>query len=343
MKFSFIILTLFFLFLSTFSKAQPQPIIRNLVMEGGGSKGIAYGGALLELEKRGVLQGITRTAGTSAGAIQACLLALGYTPQEIVDIITNTPVESFNDDGFVVKAAKRMVKEFGWFKGDSFLAKMEQVIYQRTGNSDLTFWQLHELATSFPFRDLYVTGCNLTEQKLVVFSYETHPNMRVADAVRVSMSIPLYYKGVWLNPEGKIIGNDQPRTNCGLFVDGGLLSNFPVEIFDHQRYLDSTNKDSTFNNQTLGLRLERCVQIDHELSQKHGLARQDITDIESYMDALTSIIMRNVKTPNPRDIERTIYINDQGFSARVRKVPEKERQQMMAAGQHGVIEFFGNQ
>lgn len=68
------------------SVAQGQSAVpvtyRNLVMEGGGIRGIAYGGALAELEKQGVLAGIQRVGGTSAGAIQAALLAVGYSPQE---------------------------------------------------------------------------------------------------------------------------------------------------------------------------------------------------------------------------------------------------------------------
>ena len=76
---------IFFLFLSLQlaikGAAQPasatSPVYRNLVMEGGGIRGIAYGGALAELEQRGVLAGIRRVGGTSAGAIQAALLAVG--------------------------------------------------------------------------------------------------------------------------------------------------------------------------------------------------------------------------------------------------------------------------
>ena len=42
---------------------------RNLVFEGGGVKGIAYAGAVAVLEDKGILPGIRRVAGTSAGAI----------------------------------------------------------------------------------------------------------------------------------------------------------------------------------------------------------------------------------------------------------------------------------
>lgn len=332
----------FLLLLTAFlSNAQEKPIYRNLVMEGGGIKGIAYGGALLELEKKAILKDITRVAGTSAGAIQASLLAIGYSAKDIVKIVNETPIETFNDDGFIARGSKRLFKEYGWFRGDSFLRTLEDLIYQKTGNANLTFEELHQLAKATPFRDLYVTGSNLTEQTLEVFSYETYPKMRIADAVRVSMSIPLYYRSLWISKEGKVFEQNTPEENTRLFVDGGLLLNYPIDIFDDKKYNENLNSNDFFNEQTLGLRLEKCQQIDHELSKKSGLAEQNITDFGSYMDALGGLIMRNVNPPNPRDVERTIFINDSGLSARVRKVPDNEKVQMMNAGQQAVIEFFG--
>lgn len=321
---------------------QNRPIYRNLVMEGGGIKGIAYGGALKELETQGVMANITRVAGTSAGAIQAALVAVGYSADEITDIISETPIDTFNDDGFLTKGSKRLAKKFGWFKGDNFLVKIEKLIFLRTGNINLTFTELHELAQTYPFRDLYVTGCNLSDQKVEVFSYETYPDMRIADAVRVSMSIPLYYRALWLDVNGKVIEEPKPEDNCRLFVDGGLLMNYPIEIFDNYKYIKNTNgvERKVFNSETLGLRLDRCEQIDHEIGKRSGLAPFEINDLNSYLSALSTLLMRNVDPPHPRDPERTIYINDLGMSARVRRVPEEEKRMMMLSGRHGVLEFF---
>lgn len=338
-KKGFFIFLLFFL-LSFNSKAQTTLKYQNLVMEGGGIKGIAYGGALQELDKKGILHDIKRVAGTSAGAIQACLLSIGYTPEEIIEIVNDTPIESFNDDGFVSKATKRLFKEYGWFRGDSFLQKMEQVIYQRTGNADLTFEELHHLASSYPFRDLYVTGTNLTNQSLEVFSYENYPKMRIADAVRISMSIPLYYRSLWVDKQGNIFDKKPQDSEAGLFVDGGLLLNFPIDIFDDARYIEESQSGSVFNPFTLGLRLEKSQLIEHELSKKSKPMSFDIVDMNTYMDALGGLIMRNINPPNPRDVERTVYINDLGLSARVRKVPEAEKSKMMQAGRQAVAEFF---
>lgn len=322
------------------------PIYRNLVMEGGGIKGIAYGGALAELEERGVLRHITRVAGTSAGAIQASLFAIGYNAEEITEIINTTPIESFNDDGFIVKGSKRLLKKYGWFKGDAFLQKITELIALRTGNPNLTFAQLHQLAKSHPFRDLYVTGANLSQQRVEIFSHETYPNMRVADAVRISMSIPLFYEAIWLDKDGKVQEEGTECTDCSLFVDGGLLMNYPVEIFDNPRYVENvrytrSNSGYFFNEETLGLRLERCDQIDYDIQNKRAIAPISITDFSSYTNALSTVLMRNVAPPHPRDPERTIYINDLGMSSKVRKVPQEEKEMLMLSGRQGVYEFLG--
>lgn len=328
-----------FLFSLT-SIAQPQ--YRNLVMEGGGIKGIAYGGALAEMNERGILKDIVRVAGTSAGAIQASLLAVGYSIEDIADIIGNTDIGSFNDGGFVAYGSKRLVKQYGWFKGDSFLETLNNIIANRTGNPDLTFKELHELARSYPFRDLYVVGADLTEQKHVIFSYENYPDMRIADAVRISMSIPLYYRALWVNPQGKIIESPKAEDQCHLFVDGGLLMNFPIGVFDHSKYIDNYEgkEGIVFNEQTIGFRLERCEQIVHEQRDQTGIAPFEINDFSTYMAALSTIIMRNVSPAHPNDVSRTIYINDLGISPRPRKIPQDEKDLMMLAGKQAVNEFM---
>ncbi len=59
----------------------PYPFT-NLIFEGGGVKGIAYVGALTVLEDKDVLQKVKRLGGTSAGAINATLLALKFSLAE---------------------------------------------------------------------------------------------------------------------------------------------------------------------------------------------------------------------------------------------------------------------
>ncbi|KAI8512053.1 hypothetical protein Bbelb_111530 [Branchiostoma belcheri] len=57
----------------------------NLVLKGGGAKGIAYIGAAKVLDEAGILPNIKRFAGTSAGAITATLLAIRIKPEEMLE------------------------------------------------------------------------------------------------------------------------------------------------------------------------------------------------------------------------------------------------------------------
>ena len=70
---------------------------KNLVFEGGGVKGIAYVGALEVLEKEQILGNIKRVAGTSAGAMVAVLIGLGYSAEELKDILWKINFRNFLD------------------------------------------------------------------------------------------------------------------------------------------------------------------------------------------------------------------------------------------------------
>ncbi len=86
----------------------------NLVFEGGGVKGLSLAASVVELERLGIIDDIKRYAGSSAGAIVASGLAIGYTPHEIVKIMVKTDFNKFVDDSFgVVRDMRRLVKRYG--------------------------------------------------------------------------------------------------------------------------------------------------------------------------------------------------------------------------------------
>ena len=76
---------------------------RNLIFEGGGVKGIAYVGAMQVLEQRDILKDIRRAGGTSAGAINALLFALGFDIPSQRQILESTEFKKFMDDSFDVR------------------------------------------------------------------------------------------------------------------------------------------------------------------------------------------------------------------------------------------------
>lgn len=94
---------------------------KNLVFEGGGVKGIAYGGALEILDEMGILKNIKRVAGTSAGAITAALLAIGYDYKEVSEIIAGTNFKDFEDGTRFLFNLIRIIKNMVGLKGTHFL------------------------------------------------------------------------------------------------------------------------------------------------------------------------------------------------------------------------------
>jgi NTE family protein len=162
---------------------------RNLVFEGGGVKGIAYVGALEVLEEKAILSDIKRIGGTSAGAINAVLLGSGYTNAEQLEIMSKLDFNKFLDDSFgVVRDTERLLTEFGWYKGDFFREWIARLVQAKLGSANITFTEFSE-ATN---RDLYLMETNLSTEFGEVFSAEHTSTMRIVDAVRISMSLPLF-------------------------------------------------------------------------------------------------------------------------------------------------------
>ncbi|MBF9141282.1 patatin-like phospholipase family protein [Hymenobacter properus] len=334
------------------AQTSPTPPYRNLVMEGGGIRGIAYGGALQELEQRGVLAGLRRVGGTSAGAIQAALLAVGYSAQEIIDVVNATPVQRLNDGRFIFfGGTHRLITQYGWYRGDEFSTYLSELVARKTQKPNLTLAELHGLAQKEPtrFRDLYTTGTNLTQQRVQVFSYETNPTMRVADAVRISMSIPLYFRAVLLDAQNNVItGDPKPGQPTQVLVDGGLLANYPVDLFDYPRYLPAgftgpaDVRGRVFNPETLGLRLDRAEQIPLDTSPtgRQQLAPYDIQDFNSYLAALYTVALENLNPVQPADQRRTISIDFLNFSPKIKRISDTQKKQLMDSGRKGVQAFF---
>lgn len=306
------LLLLLFISSKLFSFSQ-KPIIKNLVFEGAGMRGIAYCGAIQELESRNMMHTVERTGGTSAGAIMALIVSLGYTGKETEAIIGSTNFKQFNDGRYLFAGGiNRLNKYFGWYRGKQFEKWLSKIIEEKTGNENITFEELHQKG----FKDLYVTGTCLNRQSLVILSRKTYPNMKVKDAVRISMSIPLYFEAVFIDKDGKVINHPKKKDSLDIMVDGGFTGNFPIQIFDKPGEPDTC---------TLGFRIDSELQIEHD-KMNRLLAPMPIKNIKQYMNAFYNMVIENLNRGQLKetDWQRTISINDGKISPRIRKLSTKE-------------------
>jgi NTE family protein len=324
---------------------------RNLVFEGGGVKGIAYVGAMQILQQRGILPEIRRVGGTSAGAINALILALGYDVHETHEVLRSTEFSRFMDSSFgVIRDIRRLARDFGWYKGDFFESWAAEMVKAKMGSARATFGDLREAGK----RDLHVVGTNLSTRYAEVFSAERHPGMPVVEAVRISMSIPLFFAAVRRGPRRDV------------YVDGGVILNYPVKLFDRLRYIDVDNEPwaareteyynrenarfalarpgrspYVYNRQTLGIRLDTATEIG---LYRYGeeVKGRPIEKFTDYARALMGALM-NVQESvhlHSDDWQRTVYVNTLDVGSTDFKLSPERQRALVEQGIKGAETYF---
>jgi len=319
-----------------FSKGQP---FTNLVFEGAGIRGYAYVGVIQELEQHDLMSDVEKVAGTSAGAIAALTVALGYNSEEIADIMSETRPQKFNDGQFFfIGGIMRMNKRYGWYKGDEFTRWIEKIIEAKTGDPDITFRQLRARG----FRSLYVTGTSLNRQALIIFSHETFPEMKVKDAVRISISIPYYFAAVPVDSIGNVLKKHDDKNVRDLMVDGGFTGNFPIFIFDSVKVANNGHERIS-NMNTIGFRIDNPEQIRYDTTT-HGLAPVEIRGFKNYTSAFYNYTIENLNRLylTPADWQRTISISSGNIGPRIRKLSEEEKRTLITNGRNATKRFLRN-
>lgn len=339
--------TLFFLlFFPTIIFSQQNQEYKNLVMEGGGVRGLAYPGALHVLEKQGILEKIENVAGSSAGAIAGIMVALNYSSHEIDSVLNIIKIQEFNDGRFFIGKIKRVTKEYGIHKGVKLSDWIGNLIKYKTGDEDITFRGLYELTLKDPgFKNFYCTGTNISKQELEIFSWQNWPDMKLRTAVHISSCIPFYFVPIAIDDRGNEVSHEQDSIRYDLYVDGGMLCNYPINIFDSCRNGGNplVCNDVIFNQQTLGLKLERAAQIDVFNQNKTHLAPYEIESMKDYSSAIMNLLVETLNRRSPELMNergRTIYISYGKVGSKPRKVSLKEKEELYNNGISAANKFF---
>lgn len=176
-----------------------------IVMKGGGVKGLAFAGALVELEN---YYWFDRHVGASAGAIAAVLLAASYTPRELATILLEKSFRDFMDAPWW-KVPFNLLLSQGCFPGEAC----------RLWIADLLTSKIRRLA-EVPMSELNGALVYAARQGSGTLAFDSLGKRRdtvAAFAARCSMSIPFFFVPVTV--DGRRV------------FDGGLRNNFPLTRF----------------------------------------------------------------------------------------------------------------
>ena len=324
-------------------------IFKNLIFEGGGAKGIAYLGAMEVLKKKGILKNIKRIGGASAGAINALLLGLNYSSDKLKEILMDLDFNLFLDDSWgIIRDIKRLKSEFGWCKGDCFYKWIKDRIKEKTGNPNSTFKDIYGIKKENKFKDIYFIGANISTGFAEVYSYEDTPLMEVAKAIRISMSIQLFFAAV----------RKQDNDVC---VDGGLINNYPVKLFDREKYIEvdrripeyykkynrelkkTSHKNNIwiYNKETLGFRLDSEKEIAVFRNHKEP-SHKDVKDFIDYAFCIISTVFKIQSSMHLHsdDWKRSIYINTLEVSTFDFDISKEKKQELIESGKKCTEDYF---
>ncbi len=251
------------------------------VFRGGGVKGLGLAGALLGFAEHPdkPIKKWVNVAGASAGAILACYLACGHDAADMADLMKRTKFGDFQDfppPGKLIGGGGNLFRRHGLARGEAFRLwfgdQLEHKTFASTKNDDGTY-RLKLIAVDVTNKALLVLPDDLERYRRIGDDAPIDPDQfEIADAARMSMSIPYFFEPVQLvrdrvfvedpgdcgglaanvpadridvatqNASARTAGRREAsfrelntrelKQQQSVIIDGGTLSNFPVWLFD---------------------------------------------------------------------------------------------------------------
>jgi hypothetical protein len=186
-------------------------IIKNLVLAGGGIKGLSYIGAFKYLYDNKLLDNLQSISATSIGTFFGTLLILKFTPLEMRNICIDLDFTEFMNIEF-----SSFISVFGFDDKKKF-RDIIKIILSKKIDPNITLLEFYE-KTNIEFN---IITSNLTKIRVENFNYKTYPTTKLVDAMATSMNLPFVF-----SPE---INNDKDY-----LIDGGLFNNYPIDYYNNE-------------------------------------------------------------------------------------------------------------
>lgn len=274
-----------------------------VIFGGGGIRGLSYCGAYKALIESNI--NITGCAGSSIGAVFASLLSIGYSHNEIYEIMADTGFEMFIDINVDFK------KDLGISKGKIFLEWMRENIEKKFYGDKYQKGEMPPVKFSDIKSNLVIYSVDLTNLKFNEFSNHVTPDFEIAQAVRASVSMPGLFTPLEINDS--------------LIVDGDLLKSTPLWRV--------TNTIKNLNERIIEFRLE-----DNETPKK-------ITNSLEYLNRVYNAICGFatdyiVDLYNEKDKFDYIKINTQDVSVVDFLISKEKKKELFEIGYQKTNEYF---
>ena len=311
-----------------------QHLTADLVLEGGGVKGIGLVGAISVLEAAGYR--FERVAGTSAGSIVGALVAAGMTSAEMFDVMTELDYRRFRDPTRLTRVpiVGQLLSLFvheGICRGDY----VESFVAERLKTKGVVTWsdlQRDDPGSSLPadhdFK-LVVHVSDVTNSVLLRLpwvyrsQFDIDPaTQSVAAAVRASSSIPFFFRPIKL---------ERTSGDTAWLLDGGMLSNFPIDVFDR-------TDGAPARWPTIGIKLSA--------QKSPGTGGRKVTGLVSLATAMISTLTSwydRMHINDPDVVKRTIFVDTTGVRSTDFGISKSQQEQLYENGRVAATAWLARQ
>lgn len=235
-----------------------QPKIKNLVLSGGGIKGLAILSAIEKLDDEINILSTTKTIiGSSIGAYIAVFLGIGLNVKKIKIVFENIKLNDLQNFDM-----KLFISKYGFDEGNKFISLIKAIIQTQNIDPCLTFKDLEKISKY----NIIVVGSNITTSQPIYFSAKDTPDFSVCQALRISGGYPFAFTPI------EIDGN--------LYADGSILYPIATDIIPKNE-----------KNKTLGIVCHRN-NINNDTS---NVSKYIIGIIYCIVSSLTLQLIKNLK------------------------------------------------
>lgn len=251
---------------------------KRLVLSSGGARIICHAGALKALQEAGMLIAVREYIGSSAGAIAAMALAIGFSIQELTDHLIGFDFSQLQDpNAFDIDNVISCIETHGLDNGDTMITYFAHILEQRGFSPRLTFAQLRRLRGV----TLRVLATDVEHSIPFEFSPVKTPNTPIIEGVLASVAIPFYFVPRKASPE--------PPNQHGWLADGGLLFHYPLPYLSEEE-----------QKEAIGI----CLCTRHEATPRHQVEEEPWL----FFKRVIQIILQPPRLPHERHHINTIYV-----------------------------------
>ncbi len=276
-----------------------------IIFGGGGIRGLAYSGAYKALIENNIV--MTGCAGSSIGAVFASLLIVGYSYDEIYELLESTGFSLFKDINIDI------TKEIALSKGNIFYDWIKEKIEKRFYGNAYIKGEIKPVTFADVERKLLIYSVDLTNMKYKEFSYLQTPDFEIAQAVRASVSMPGLFSPIEIDNV--------------LVVDGDLLKSAPLwRLTNTIKNLDERIIEFRLeDNQTVRKLSNPIEYLNRVYNAICGFATDYIIDLYSQKDKFDYI---KIDTPNVSVVDFLI--------------PKEKKQELFDIGYNITNQYFKN-